>query len=145
MICKHKSVKWFQVLLCITNNSMKHPSFVYTQLNNQTVIFLTIQFSISHLFAHSLNVKQLYLTHRRNLSGATSSGQSGHGSNGNEGVLHISQRSRITGASSSHGLVSYPGNSLGCLTSLQRCIWFILLPQLTWLKTVWNCIIKIFP
>ena len=33
--------------LCITDNSIKHPSFVYTQLNDQTVLFLTIQFSIS--------------------------------------------------------------------------------------------------
>ena len=31
-------VKWFQVLLCITNNSIKHQSFVYTQLNDQTVL-----------------------------------------------------------------------------------------------------------
>ena len=30
----------------------------YTQLNDQTVLFLTIQFCISHLFALSLNVKQ---------------------------------------------------------------------------------------
>ena len=36
----------------------------YTQLNNQTFLFLTIQFSIIHLFAFSLNVKQFYLTHR---------------------------------------------------------------------------------
>ena len=48
----------------ITNNSIKHKSFVYTQLNDQTVLFQTIQFSVSHLFAHSLNVKQFYLTHR---------------------------------------------------------------------------------
>ena len=33
------TVKWFQVLLCITNNSIKHESFVYTALNNQTVLF----------------------------------------------------------------------------------------------------------
>ena len=53
MICKHfvdnilyHVVKWLQVLLCITNNSIKHQSFVYTQLNDQTVLFLTIQFSI---------------------------------------------------------------------------------------------------
>ena len=38
MICKHK----FQVLLYITSNSIKHQSFVYTQLNDQTVLFLTI-------------------------------------------------------------------------------------------------------
>ena len=67
MICKHKSTKLnsFQVLLCITNNSIKHQSFAYIQLNDQTVLFQTIQFSISHLFALSLNVKQFYLTHRQ--------------------------------------------------------------------------------
>ena len=53
------TVKWFQV-----NNSIKYQSFVYTQLNDQTVLFLTIQFGISHLFAHNLNVNQFYLTHR---------------------------------------------------------------------------------
>ena len=42
----------------------KHQSFVCTQLNDQTVPFLAIHFSISHLFALSLNVKQFYLTHR---------------------------------------------------------------------------------
>ena len=58
------TVKWFQVLLFITNNSIKHHSFIYTQLNDQTVQFQTIQFSISQLFSLSLNVKQFYLTHR---------------------------------------------------------------------------------
>ena len=33
------TVKWFQVLPCNTNNSMKHQSFVYTQLKGQTVLF----------------------------------------------------------------------------------------------------------
>ena len=47
----------------ITNNLIKHQSFVYTQLNDQTFLFLTIQFNTSHLFSHSLNVKQSYLTH----------------------------------------------------------------------------------
>ena len=41
------TVKCFKVLLCITNNSIKLQSFVYTQLNNQTVLFLTIQFGMS--------------------------------------------------------------------------------------------------
>ena len=45
----------------ITNNSIKHQSFVYTQLNDQTD-----QFNTSHLFAHSLNVKYFYLTHTYN-------------------------------------------------------------------------------
>ena len=44
------TVKWFQVLLCITNNSIKHQSFVYSLLNYRTVLFLTIQFYISHSF-----------------------------------------------------------------------------------------------
>ena len=57
-------VKCFQVLLCITNNSIKHQSFVYAQSNDQTVLFQAIQFNISHLFALSLNVKQIYLTYR---------------------------------------------------------------------------------
>ena len=62
MICKHillliflnepnlillHAVKWLQVLLCIINNSIKHQSFVYTQLNDQIILFQTIQFSIS--------------------------------------------------------------------------------------------------
>ena len=83
MICKHvllitslnepvliffflQPVKRFQVLLSITNNPIKHQSFIYTQLKDQTVLFQLIQSSISHVFAFSLNVKQFYLTHRQN-------------------------------------------------------------------------------
>ena len=50
-------VNRFQALFCTTNNSSKHQSFVYTQLNDQTVLFQTIQFSRSHFFALNLNVK----------------------------------------------------------------------------------------
>ena len=39
--------KWFHVLLCITNNSIKHQSFVHTQLNLKIVLFQTVKFSIS--------------------------------------------------------------------------------------------------
>ena len=53
-----------QVLLFIPNNSSEHQLFVHTQLNDQTVLFLTIQFIINRLFALSLNDKQFYLTHR---------------------------------------------------------------------------------
>ena len=53
------TVKWLQELLCITDYSFKHQSFVYTELNDQAVLFLTIQFIISHLFGHSLNEKDL--------------------------------------------------------------------------------------
>ena len=41
------SVKCFQVLLFDTNNSIKHQSFVYSQLNDHIVLFTTIQFRIS--------------------------------------------------------------------------------------------------
>ena len=33
------TVKGFQVLQCFTNNSIKHQSFVYTQLKDQTALF----------------------------------------------------------------------------------------------------------
>ena len=42
----------------MTNNSIKHQSFVYIQLNDQTGLLQTMQFIISHLFVHNLNVKQ---------------------------------------------------------------------------------------
>ena len=44
------AVKSFQVLLCRINKSIKHQSFAYTHLNNQTVLFQTIQFSIRKKF-----------------------------------------------------------------------------------------------
>ena len=47
------------------------------------------------------------------LSGATTPGQSGPESDGNEGVLHIPQSSSTAGTSPSDCLVSYPGHSLG--------------------------------
>ena len=107
----HK-VKWFQVLLCITKNSIKHQSFVYTQLNDKKNSPIS------------------------NNSGATTLGQSGPGSNNNEGALHISQSSSITGASPSDRLVSYPVHLLGALTPQQRCSWCILQPQPT--RQKWN-------
>ena len=74
MICKHillitflnkpklillQTVKWFQVLICISNNSFKHKSFVYTQLDDLTVLFQTIQFSISHFFTFMFKCQTL--------------------------------------------------------------------------------------
>ena len=70
------------------------------KLNGRTALFLTIQFTANHLFAHSLNVKQFYLTIDSTLSGTTAPGQSGLGNNGNEGVLYIPQVSKA-GASPS--------------------------------------------
>ena len=46
------------------------------------------------------------------LTGTTTPGQSGPGSDGNEGVLRIPQRSSITGSSPSDRL-SYPGLTFG--------------------------------
>ena len=37
-------------MLRITNNSIKHQSFVYTELNDQTILFQTIQISIPGVF-----------------------------------------------------------------------------------------------
>ena len=49
----------------------------------------------------------------RALSGATTQGQIGFGTNGNKGAFCIPQSSSITGVSPSDYLVSYPGNSGG--------------------------------
>ena len=49
----HISVSWVWYIY----NSIKDQSFVYTQLNYQTVLFQTIQFNINHLFELSINVK----------------------------------------------------------------------------------------
>ena len=54
-------------------------SHLFTQLNDQTVLFQTIHFSISHLFALI----------EKTLSGAPTLGQRAPRSN--EGVLHIPQ------------------------------------------------------
>ena len=48
----------------------------------------------------------------RNLTGATTPGQSEPDSNGNEGMLRIPQNSNIIGTSPSDCLVSYLGHSL---------------------------------
>ena len=71
----------------------------------------------------------------RAISGATTQGKSGPGSDGNEGVLRIPQSSSIAGTSPSDHLVSYAGHSLcvcvGGLTPLQRSSRCILQPQPT--------------
>ena len=65
-------------MLCITNNSIKHKSFVYTQLNDQTVLFKKIQFSISTQFKCQSSIWPI----DRTLSGTTTPGQSWPGTNG---------------------------------------------------------------
>ena len=66
------------------------------------------------------------------LSDVTILGQSGPGSNGNEGVLCIPHSSNITRVSASDGLVSYPGQGeWGGLSPLKRCNQYILQHQPT--------------
>ena len=80
----------------------------------KTVLFQVIQFSISILFSSIWPIDRI-------LSGATTPGQSGPGSDCNEGVLHIPQSSSITGTSPSDCLVSYPEHLLsGGVLSLCR-------------------------
>ena len=105
---------WFNGISTVVGYFMPNPIFTYvlniwfvnpfcryTQLIDQTVLFLTNQFSISDLFVHSLNVKE------RTLSGAITLDQSGPGSD------CIPQSSSITGASPSNHLLSYIRYSLG--------------------------------
>ena len=66
----------------------------------KTVLFQTNQFSISAQFC---SIWLVDVT----LSGATTLGQSGSGSDGNEQVLRIPQSSNITVSLSSDCLVSY--------------------------------------
>ena len=73
-------------------------------LDIKTVLFQTIQFSRSTQFSTIWSIDWI-------LSGATTPGQSGPGSDGNEGVLLISQSSSITGTSPSDCFVSYSGYS----------------------------------
>ena len=100
------------------NNSIEQ-TFIYMRLNEKQfslaevlslnvkiVLFQMIQFNISTLYSSIWPINGT-------LSGAITSGQSGPGSNGNEGVFHIPQSSSITGASPSDCLVSYPGHLIG--------------------------------
>ena len=80
--------------------------FVFTQLNVKIVLLQTIQLSLSTQFSSIWPID-------RNLSGATTSGQSGPWSNGYEGVLRISQSSRLTETSPSDCLMSYLGHLFG--------------------------------
>ena len=94
----HK-VEWLQVLLCITNNSVKQ-SFIYTQLNVKTVLFQIIQFSISTQFS-SIWPKD------RTLSCVTTPSLSGPGCD------VIAQNFSSTETSPLDCIMSYPGLSLG--------------------------------
>ena len=105
------------------NNSIKHQSLVYTQSNDQIFLFQTIPFGLSTVFCllaikykkRDFQTYQLSVITQfnstwaidRTLSGATTAGYGGPGSDGYEWVLRIVQSSSITGASLPDCLVSY--------------------------------------
>ena len=104
--------------------------FVHTLTNIQRVLFQKIQFSISTQFqcqkvvlsqtirfSVSMQFSSIWPIDRT-LSGATTLGQSGPASDGNEGVHCIPQSSSITGTLPSDYLVSYLGRSLGLVLPL---------------------------
>ena len=72
---------------------------------SKPILFQTIQFSIRMQFSSIWPID-------RTLSGVITPGQSGPGSDGDEGVLCIPQNCSITGVTSSDCLVSYTGHSL---------------------------------
>ena len=91
-------------------------------LNVKTILFQAIQFCMSTQFSSIWPID-------RTLSGATTPGQSGPGSDSRERVLCIPQSSSITGTSSSDYVVSYQDTRWG--SSQQRSSQFILQPQST--------------
>ena len=86
----------------------------------------------SFVFTKFFKVKQYIWPINRALSGASTLGQCGSGSNDNEGVLRTPQSYCITVASPSDCLMSFSGHLLGWrLTPLQWCSRCILQPQPT--------------
>ena len=92
-------------VVAIEKGAYRSPS---ATVANFTLLTISMQFS---------SISPINMT----LSGVTTPGLSGLGSDGNEGVLHIPQSSRITGTSPSVCLVSYQDTHWGDLTPLQRC------------------------
>ena len=74
----------------------------------------------------------------RTQSNATTLGQSGPGSDGIEGVLHILQSSSFSGTSSSNSFMSYPGQSLvGGVLPICRGAVRIFTSSADW--AMWSC------
>ena len=113
-------------------NSIKHQSFIYTQSNNQIILFLTIQFDINHLLPRILHLRQFFLTYWTQSRDITPS-LSGPWINRNEWVHHIPHCSK-NGTSPLDGLMFNPGDFAGSITPLKRYCWYILQPQLSRLK-----------
>ena len=123
LIVKNISISSYSVQSNSSNsNNSVYYEYRFCLHTVKTVLFQTIQFSICTQFSSIWPID-------RTLSGAIPPGQSGLGSDGNEGIFHIPQSCSITGTSDY--LVSYPGHSFGGrgLTPMQRCSRYILLPK----------------
>ena len=112
-------------MLCISNNSIKHQSFIYIQLNVKIVLFQSFQVCISMLlkcenFKQFQTIQFSISTQRnsirlidRTLLGSTTPSQSGPGSDGNKFP-------KAPSISPSDYFMSYKGNSLGkCYPSIE--------------------------
>ena len=98
----------FQTIQFSISTQFKCKSTVYL---SKTFLFQAIRFSQTVEFCISMQFISIQPIDRAR-SGATIPGQTGPGSNGNEGVLRISQSSSINGTSPSDCLVSILGHSL---------------------------------
>ena len=98
-----------QVLVCINNNSIKHWSFIYTELNNLAA--LSFNNSVLHrsFVCTQFQCQTVVFEPRiKKLSDVTSPDESGLGSDERAPCIH--QSSCITGASASDCFISYPGH-----------------------------------
>ena len=105
------------IVWSITNNSISH--LLHIQSINQRVLFLTIQFSMSFVCIQFKMSNSSIWSIDRTLTVATTLGQSGPESDGNDGVLGIPQSSRPR-ALPSYCLGSYPGHLFGRVLPLSR-------------------------
>ena len=95
------------------NNSIKHQSFVYTQLNDPTVLFLTIQFSVSYCL-HSVKYQTvLFDPQIRPYQVLPPQARVDQRAMAIKLYVMSSQSASITGASPSDYLMLYPGQSFG--------------------------------
>ena len=91
----------------------------FTQLNDQTVLFPTFKFSISHLRIVWISNSCIWAIDRT-LSGTTTPGQSGPGSNDNVGVIHFPQSRSLT-----MGLFSFISKKWACVSYKGSALVFI--------------------
>ena len=107
---KSNGSKYCYISLTIQSNI----SQLFTQLNEQTILFITIQFNKSFVFSQ-FTCQTFFGPIDITISGAASPILREPGSKGNKGLLSITQSSSIT-CTSPDSLVSYSGHSLEVLT-----------------------------